>query len=314
VVVGVAVAAASSAKPAAAASTDSIRIVAATGQSQYRIGDRIDYVITVDWKAPVQLLTIEPNAQLGGFEIVQSPEPQQKKLRSGWRREIAHYDLSTFDTGSLAIPSFHVVYRDAAGREQRVPTPPVTVAIKSVLAQQPDAQKLREAKPVVEPPKQLTPWQWFLVGGAALLALVGAWIFLVRVWRKRRRTLRPAAPPRRIEEVAREALARVARGDLLARGMIKEYFDEVSDIIRLYLGQRYGFAGMVTTTSELLQALRSPLSDNGRYGLVEEFSNEADLAKFARWRPDRSVCDHFLQAAYRVIDETTPAARAEPVA
>jgi len=296
---------------AQAATTDTIRIEASTAANEYRIGDPIEYIITVRWTAPVELIRIEPSPALGAFEILRSPDVKQKRLGRGWRQEESRYRLSTFETGEFTIPEFSVVYRDADGSETRVATPPVKIAVKSVTALRPDESEIRDAKPPVMPPFRLTAAQALMMAGAgALLAAIVA-ALAVRAMRKRRAQPAPTLPPRPIELAAREQLERIAQSALLARGLIKEYFDQVSDVIRAYLGQRYGFAGIVTTTSELLDELRERMNDATEIAQVAEFSDEADMAKFAKWQPDRLVCDHFLETAYRVIEETTPKPAAE---
>lgn len=293
------------------AAPQNLRIEATAAKTEYRIGDQIEYDIKVEWKSPIELVRVEPSAALGVFEIVRPPDVKQKKIGRGWRQEQTRYILSTFETGEFTIPEFTIIYRDADGNEQRIPTPQTKITVQSVAPVRPDETGIRDAKPPVVPPFRLSPRQKMIIAAAAFLLLVAAVVLVVRAMRKRRAQPAPAIPPRPIEVVAREQLARIAQSDLLARGLIKEYFDQVSDIIRAYLGYRYGFEGIVTTTSELLNELHERLHDDGHIGLVAEFSEEADLAKFAKWRPDRQVCDRFLETAYRLIDETTPRPVAE---
>ena len=288
-----------------AATTDTLRIEATTPKNEYRIGDQIEYTITVEWKAPVQLIRIEPSEALGAFEIVRPAEYKDARLRGGWQQERTRYVLSTFETGDFTIPEFTVVYREADGSEQRVPTPPVQIRVLSVSPAQSGETEIRDVKPPAVPPIRWPSKKVIIAAAAALLLAIILVVAAVRAIQKRHRGLAPLLPPRPIEEVAREELARVAQSDLLARGLIKEYFDQISDIIRVYLGRRYGFEGIVTTTTELLDALHDRLSDDGRLGRVAEFSEQADWAKFAKWLPDREICDRFLETAYRVVDETT---------
>jgi len=290
----------------AAATTDTIRISARTEKTEYRIGDKMEYVVTVEWRRPVEFIRIEPSLELGVFEILRSPEVKEKKLGRGWRREEYRYFLSTFETGEFTIPAFTVVYRGADGKEKRVPTPPVKIRVNSVAPLAPGKEEIRPAKPPLVPPRRMPPPAVLAAIAVALLLLLIAALLAVREMRKRRAGPVPVAPPRPIEEVAREELACVAESDLLAQGQIKEYFDRISDIIRFYLGRRYGFKGIVTTTSELLAELRAHTADERCIALVEDFSEQADLAKFAKWKPDRAICERFLETAYRIIDETTP--------
>jgi hypothetical protein len=251
-ILAVALLAAFAATAVQAATTDTLRIEATTLQNEYRIGDQIEYIITVKWTSPAELIRIEPSAALGAFEILRSPDVKQKRIGGGWRQEESHYWLSTFETGDFTIPEFTVVYRDSDGSEKRVATPPVKITVKSVAPLRPDDTAIRDAKPPVMPPFRLTTAQLLIVAGAVLLLAAIIAALAVRAMRRRRAQPAPTLPPRPIELVAREQLERIAQSDLLARGLIKEYFDQISDVIRAYLGQRFGFLGIVTTTSELL--------------------------------------------------------------
>jgi hypothetical protein len=53
-----------------------------------------------------------------------------------------------------------------------------------------------------------------------------------------------------------EALEHIARGDLLARGLTKDYYDAISDVVRRYLGGCKGFDAIEMTSDELLARLR----------------------------------------------------------
>jgi hypothetical protein len=99
--------------------------------------------------------------------------------------------------------------------------------------------------------------------------------------------------------------------NLLAEGRTDEYFDRVSDCIRRYLGARYGFDGLETTTDEmraLLRRVRPPVPGLSEIG---EFLSECDLVKFARVQPGEGDCIEALQHGERIVERTTPpAARA----
>ena len=61
----------------------------------------------------------------------------------------------------------------------------------------------------------------------------------------------PPPPPRPPWEVAFEELDAVRHAGLVDEGRYAEHFDRVCDAVRKYLGGRYGFDGLETTTDEM---------------------------------------------------------------
>jgi len=137
----------------------------------------------------------------------------------------------------------------------------------------------------------------------------------------------PPPPPRPAWEIALERLDEVRHAGLLDVARFQEYFDRVNDAVRAYLGARYGFDGLESTTDEILQGLRratldalpSPvaaapaihpaaaaLSENVVMPAVVQFLGECDLVKFAKFTPTPEECTRALDAAERIVRSTMP--------
>jgi hypothetical protein len=123
------------------------------------------------------------------------------------------------------------------------------------------------------------------VAGAALI-LVAAFLL-----RRRRRIRVPArtrvrsGPPR---EPGEEALARL--DELEASGALeaddrKPAFIELSEIVRIYLGRRYGFPALDSTTSEIKAHLRRRTGTEAALEILEEWLRVSDLVKYAGYQP-----------------------------
>src|SRR5262249_20352713 len=100
-----------------------------------------------------------------------------------------------------------------------------------------------------------------------------------------------------------------------------EYFDRVNDAVRSYLGARYGFDGLESTTDEILAAMDTlPHFGAGLtlgmgaapLGLTEIklFLQECDLVKFANMTPTIDECQKALLAGERIVRATMPKERA----
>ncbi|MGC4067872.1 MAG: hypothetical protein QM784_25110 [Polyangiaceae bacterium] len=110
---------------------------------------------------------------------------------------------------------------------------------------------------------------------------------LFLLWKRRPKRQPPPPPPRPPWEVAIEELARLRAEDLIRGQRFAEHYDRVSDTVRKYLGARYGFDGLETTTKEMLTYLKSARLEIGTLSNVELFLRDADLGEIRETHPDR---------------------------
>ena len=170
----------------------------------------------------------------------------------------------------------------------------------------PEAAKAQDVKDI-KPPARARPalWPWLLL----FAILLGIWYWLQR---RAKRPLDSSAaqalgrdrrPP---EVIAEEELARLEAAGLWERGLRKEFYMDLSDILRRYLERRYGFAATRETSAEIFRRLRR-LELPGR--LVADFKNlfeKADLVKFAKLAAENPWLGLDLAAARTFVHETTP--------
>jgi len=99
---------------------------------------------------------------------------------------------------------------------------------------------------------------------------------------------------------------------LLDEQRLAELYDRVSDIVRRYLGDRYGYDGLESTTREALGELRRVAVPLDVFVVIQQFMQDADLVKFARRSPTEAECTAALTAAETIIQETRPAEPSAP--
>jgi hypothetical protein len=213
---------------------------------------------------------------------------------------------------TLSLPALPVSVARASSDVVTLCTKPHTIVVEDPTASTPDAQ------PKLNPParQQREEWvalerglSWGLLG-VALGALV-AW--LVYRWRKRPRPVAPPPPPRPPWEVALERLDEARHAGLLETRRFSDFFDRVNDAIREYLGARFGFDGLESTTDETLASLRRVPRFDLPLPEIAAFLQECDLVKFADMTPTLEECEKALAQAERMVMTTTPLARrAEP--
>jgi hypothetical protein len=117
---------------------------------------------------------------------------------------------------------------------------------------------------------------------------------------------KPVPPPKPAEIIAKEALEALKGMRLMEKGLIKEYYIRLSDILRTYIENRYGIFAMDRTTWELFQEMKSKIIERPHTDKINNFLEDCDMVKFAKYAPDRKEIEEIYKSAEEIIDVTTP--------
>ena len=173
----------------------------------------------------------------------------------------------------------------------------------------------------IDPEKDLPPLSWKLVGWCAaalvaLAALVAAVWWIVRKVREAVRVHRMSPIERAYYE-----LDRLLKRGLPGRGLYKDFYVELTMVVRRYVERKYGVRAPNMTTQEFLGELARRADDAaaapvGDPRALKEFLESADLVKFAGVEATPAMADAATGKArdYLVTDAATVAnpARHEP--
>jgi len=240
---------------------------------------------------------------LGSFEVVGSSEVPPVVVE-GRQISARLYALTTFELGELEIPPIEVTVADSGASEpELLSTDPIAVVVESVGID--ESGDIRTVKSPLEIPRNwllLIPWVLLVCAVVAL----GYWLY--RRYRSREQTpgkrIMPAIPARPPHELAYEALNRLEAKRLLEREEIKQYFIEVSEIIRTYLEGRFPIDALEMTSYEVLQELKGVGLEPEVLDLFPPFFSRADLVKFAKHRPEPDTSKEMIPMARLLVDET----------
>lgn len=100
-------------------------------------------------------------------------------------------------------------------------------------------------------------------------------------------------------EVALNRLEELWSKNYLDQGLIKEFYLELSNIVRWYIEQKYNVNAMELTTEELFNVLKK--KTDKKYNLtLKSFLDNADLAKFAKYIPERQQIEIDFETAKKL--------------
>ena len=205
----------------------------------------------------------------------------------------------------LIVPPLPVTVARASGDVLVLCTEPHEVTIEDPIAN--TSNPMPRPNPAARPQREewTTLKNALMVGaGALVLGALVAW--LIGKWLRRPRPVPPPPPPRPPWEVALEELFDIRHAGLIGEGRLAEHFDRVSDSLRKYLGARFGFDGLESTTREALSVLRDVAPRVEPLDAIETFLRQADLVKFAKTVPTAEDGELALVRAEHIVRETLP--------
>lgn len=280
---------------------DVINVTTAVDKQAAYVGDLITYTITVDYDSTVRLSPPPVGRNLGQFDIKDYKVGEEKRFKNGRAQQMLRFRIRAFAVGEYVISPLPIEYMLADSGKKQIMTAPIKIEIKSVLAvgAATDTLKLRPLKGQVSLATNRTTTIILLVA-AVLIALAAVGFVIVR--RKK-----PAGPKQIVDlrpagEIALAELALLREKNLPLQGEVKQYYVELSDIIRKYLGGKFEFHSVDLTTEELIDALSEILLEDDFRRDVALFMEHADLVKFAKYIPPADRFEQHFHAACELVN------------
>jgi hypothetical protein len=292
---------------AAVVDPDAPTVAASANPAEAHVGDPIRIGIISVAKAGVPV-NLPGTFDLGPFTLLGREETREQNLGDGRIRREFVFKVAAYEPGEVELPPIDVTYLGPAGEVKTVRTGAVAIKIASLIANEPEPAIKDAAAPVSVMEENRVP---LYVGGALLAAGVGALIsfFIVRKLRARRGE-RPGPPPRPAHEIALERLDRLGALGFLENADNRPFYFAVSEVIRDYLGGRFGFDSLEMTTDELIDELKRHSGRDLASFMVTEIQawlSASDLVKFAKVSPTANEARGALESAIRLVTATRPA-------
>lgn len=262
------------------------------------VGDPVTLTLTVRHPAAVQVVPPRLGPTWGDFEVRAQAPATTTTLADGSLETVQHYAAAVFAVGRFQTPPLDVIAVDAGGDAFHVSAPPAAVEVASVIRGDDDGPRDIKPQASLPPPPR---WPLALAGGAAAVLVAGA------AWRARRRPAPAPLPEAAVDvrspvEIARGALAEVARAGWLDRGEVKLHYTLVTDCVRRYIEAAVGVPALEATTRELRPALGAAGLGPVTAAATLRLLDDADLVKFARWHPPADAAGRLVGEALAIVE------------
>ncbi len=165
----------------------------------------------------------------------------------------------------------------------------------------------------IKSPKN-TPWtfaefwnlyKWYVIIILLSIIIILLLVFIIIRLKKNKPIVvieKPKIPP---HITAIKSLNKLKNKKLLEQDKVKEYYTELTNIVRLYIEERFQIPALERTSSEILFSVKSNnIVNNKTLEKLKQILNWADLAKFAKHRPMQSDNDLNMENAFYFVNKT----------
>ena len=285
-----------------AADPDAPTVTARADKSEAHVGDPINLTITSISRRGVAV-NLPGTIELEPFSLLERKENEQDLGDGKMRREFTLV-VAAYEPGEVEIPSVEVTYLGNRGEIRTAKTSPIAIKIASLIANEPEPALKDIAPPV--PVQQRDLLLAYIAGGLLAAALGGLLTWLIVRKLRARVLMRPGPPPRPAHEIALERLDRLGAYGFLENADNRPFYFAVSEIIREYLGARFGFDSLELTTDELCAELQRTAGREVLLGEVQGWLSACDLVKFAKISPSAAEARGSLETAILIVTSTRP--------
>lgn len=236
-----------------------------------------------------------------GIEIIDVSEPDTQYLNNNQRMLIKQeYTITSFDSALYYIPPIMV---EVDSKEYLSKALALKVHSVEVDLENPD--QFNGLKEIMKPPFAWEDWKGLIAMSFLSIPLIVLLVYLIIRIRDNKPIIRkvkvePKIPP---HIQAMNQIERVKAEKAWQKGEPKAYYTELTDIIRTYISDRFGFSALEMTSGEIIEKLIE-LKDKEELGDLKLLFETADLVKFAKHNPLINENDANLINAIEFINET----------
>lgn len=218
----------------------------------------------------------------GALEVLESYKVDT--VKKGDRFElIKKYGLTQFDSGKYTIPRIPIIINGKTVYSDSLAIEISDVKVDTL------KQKMYDIKDIATVKSPMGNW-WIYV--LVVIGLIGLGFLIFYLLKNRKpKTKAEVVVYKTPIEKATTLLQQLESKELWQKGAVKDYYSELTDIVRNYIEEEIKIPAMESTTSELIEGLRKAAKQkklklsNDTVENLEKVLQQADLVKFAKVTP-----------------------------
>lgn len=280
----------------------SVTVDATIDSLQILIGEQAKIKLQVSLDTDKRaMFPVYTDTLIRGVEIIDVAKPDTQLLNDGRRSLITQeYTVTSFDSALYYLPPMKVIVDNKPYLSKALALKVYSIPVDTL---HPD--QFFGPKTVMQAP---FAWEDWYVAIACVL-LFAPFLLLLIYLVKRIRDNKPIIRKVKVEaklpphQLAIQEIERIKSEKVWQKGLPKEYYTELTDAIRTYIKNRFGFNALEMTSSEIIDHLLE-MEDKEAIKDLRELFLTADLVKFAKHNPMMNENDANLINAIDFVNDT----------
>jgi hypothetical protein len=269
---------------------------------QILIGQQTGVTLTVQMpaKSRLELPSFQGGMITPGVIVASAAKPDTAETDNDQIIVTEFYKITSFDEKLYYLPPFTVRVDGKVYKSNSLALKVLTMDVDTLHKDQ-----FFGPKDVVDNPFSWSDWSLLFWLSVMVVLLLAASYYLYTRYRDNKPIIvRPKIIERLLpHQKAMRNIERIKADKKWASDNSKEYYTELTDTLRQYIEERYGFSAMEMTSSEIIDRL-SKVNDQKAIEELKELFQTADLVKFAKYNTLINENDMNLVTAIEYINST----------
>jgi len=264
------------------------------------IGDPIELIIRARTEGYKQVV-LPSGSNLAPFEVLKIDT-----LKSADDEVAVKYTITHFEAGKQELKNIPVLFLAETSTDS-ANVQAGSIIVHSVLQAEDSTANIRDIHPPVKMGwlvSDVLPFVWIAL---AILVVGALGLYVYRRWFGGAKIVEEAVvfkpPP---YETAVRHLEELRIKKLWQQGLLIEYYSELTEIVKRYIGGRFEFDAPEMTTDELMYQKDRWADNEEKFGHVNQIITCADLVKFASYTPERTDHEANMKAGFEYLLATKP--------
>ena len=283
--------------------TAQVNVEARIDSMQILIGQqtRVTVTTTTRQDAKVDFPSYRPTEYLTpGVEVLNMSDVQVEPIDNGMAHFVRVYTLTSFDDSLYYLPPFSVHVNEKEYKSKSLALKVLTVDVDTLHVEQ-----FYGPREVQDNPFLWSEWSPLFWLSVMMLLLLTLCYYLYLRLRDNKPIISSIKLVKRLlpHQKAMKEIETIKAEKLVNSENSKEYYTKLTDTLRKYIEERYGFRAMEMTSSEIIEKLMATPDQTALEELRQLFST-ADLVKFAKYSTLINENDMNLVNAIDFINQT----------
>ena len=234
----------------------SVTVDATIDSLQILIGEQTKIKLQVSLDSEKRaILPIYQDTLVRGVEVLDIAKPDTQLLNDGRRSLITQeYTITSFDSALYYLPPMEVIVDNKPYYSKALALKVYSV---NVPLDPENPEQFFGPKSIMKVPFTWEDWYVAIIMAILFIPFLLLLIYLVKRIRDNRPIIRKIKVEPRLpaHQIAMKEIERIKAEKIWQKGQPKEYYTELTDALRTYIKERFGFNALEMTSSEIIEQL-----------------------------------------------------------